>query len=258
MIIYKITNLINGKCYVGQTIGDIKDRMYHHKSPNSRCNAISGAIQKYGWENFSYEVIDTATNQEELDEKETYWIAKLNTRPPFGYNLRSGGHGGNKLSPESREKVTNTLKEKWSNGDIKATWSRKVCQYDKQGNLLNIWDSIRDAGLALNIQDKHIPDACRGKRRSVGGYMWRYYEDTFGEPIEFPKRKKNPEEWFNSHRKPILQCDLDGNIIKRWNSTLEAAQMLNMSTGYLCDACNGKHKKAYGYIWRYADTQETG
>lgn len=60
MVIYKITNLLNGKCYIGQAVGSLKNRMYHHKSKGSGCDAISNAIQKYGWDNFTYEVIDTA------------------------------------------------------------------------------------------------------------------------------------------------------------------------------------------------------
>lgn len=254
--IYKITNLVNGKCYIGQTVGSIEARWKRHCSDSNKCPAIHNAILKYGIQNFQVEQIDTATSQEELNEKEAHWITTLNTISPNGYNLQNGGLR-EQLSQESCEKISNTIRDKYRNNEINISWKRKVCQYNKQGSLIKVWDSIKDASLALDIQAKHIPDACRGKRKSVGGYMWRYYEDTLGEPISVPARKRNPDSWFNSHRKPVLQFDLDGNFIRRWDSTSQAANELNVSNGYICETCNGKHKSAKGYIWRYADTQET-
>lgn len=252
MIIYKITNRINGKCYIGQTVGTLDARWKRHCKDNSKCTAIHNAIVKYGKDNFTVEEIDNAVSQDELNEKEAYWITKLNTLSPNGYNLQNGGLR-EQLSKESCERISDTIKEKYRNGEISVSWTRKVCQYDKQGTLIKIWDSIREAAKELGINDKHIPSACSGKRRTVGGFMWRYYEDTLGESIEFPKRKRNPDKWFNSHRKSILQFDLDGNFIRQWGSALEASTTLNISTGQLCDTCKGKHKTAKGYIWRYAD-----
>lgn len=257
MIIYKITNLVNGKMYIGQTIGTLCARWKRHCGDNSKCPAIHNAIVKYGIQNFNVEQIDTANSQEELNEKEAYWINTLNTISPNGYNLQNGGLR-EQLSKESCEKISATIRDKYRNNEINISWKRKVCQYDKRGNLLNIWESIKDASLELGVQSKHIPDACRGNRKSVGGYVWRYYEDTLGESIEIPKRKRNPETWFNSHRKEIDQFDLNGQFIKRWNSALEASNALGISTGQLCDTCKGKHKTAKGYIWRYTDQQETG
>lgn len=62
MIIYKITNLINGKIYVGQTKRTLKARIYQHIHRSE--SAISLAIQKYGWENFKAEIIEECETQE--------------------------------------------------------------------------------------------------------------------------------------------------------------------------------------------------
>lgn len=91
MKIYMITNRINNKKYVGQTIQPIGRRWARHLSSG---NALFGAVKKYGKENFSIEVIDTASSIEELNQKEIDWIKKLNTLSPNGYNLKSGGHCG--------------------------------------------------------------------------------------------------------------------------------------------------------------------
>lgn len=70
MIIYKITNKINGKLYVGQTIRPLKRRIWNHLCKTG--TAISSALRKYGIENFVIEEIDRAETKEELNKKEQY------------------------------------------------------------------------------------------------------------------------------------------------------------------------------------------
>ena len=90
MYIYKITNQINDKIYVGQTIRPIQQRFARHI--NDAVNNVidthfARAIRKYGPENFAIELIDVAETQSELNEKEQLWIHKLNaTNPQYGYN----------------------------------------------------------------------------------------------------------------------------------------------------------------------------
>ena len=91
MIIYKVTNLINNKTYIGQTIQDLKIRW---KSHQHKGHALYNSIKKYGKENFSVEVIDKADTLEELNKKEVQWIEQLNCRTPNGYNIRPGGGSG--------------------------------------------------------------------------------------------------------------------------------------------------------------------
>lgn len=88
-IIYKITNLINGKIYIGQTTKNIKTRFQQHISKLT--TAISKAIKKHGKENFNIEIIDSANDINDLNFKERYWIKLLNSKLPIGYNADSGG-----------------------------------------------------------------------------------------------------------------------------------------------------------------------
>ena len=105
MVIYKITNQINGKIYIGQTVRALEERMRQHKR-NSK-TAIDRALHKYGAENFSVEVIDTAETPEELNAKEIAWIASYNSMAPNGYNLCKGGEStsGFKHREESKRKM---------------------------------------------------------------------------------------------------------------------------------------------------------
>ena len=93
--IYKITNLVNKKIYVGQSINIIERwKQHQYKAFNSKevayNSAIHAAFRKYGVENFSFEVLEEC-KIEELDKKEREWIEKLNSLAPNGYNILIGG-----------------------------------------------------------------------------------------------------------------------------------------------------------------------
>ena len=103
MIIYKTTNLINGKIYIGK---DSKNNPNYLGSGN----LIKLAINKYGRENFKKEILEVCINNNELSEKERFWIDKLNSiNKKIGYNLSEGGIGGClgcKRSDETKLKIT--------------------------------------------------------------------------------------------------------------------------------------------------------
>jgi group I intron endonuclease len=107
--IYKITNLLNGKCYIGQTIRSPTERWSYHKFNNNGDTAIHRAIQKYGLDNFSFDVIDFAENPDMLDHKENFWADCYNsyTSSGFGYNVRQCGQGkGGAHSDETKAKLS--------------------------------------------------------------------------------------------------------------------------------------------------------
>lgn len=109
MIIYLVTNLINQMKYVGQTIRTLKQRKSSHLSSSKKGSTyyLHRAIRKYGAENFKWEVIYNAASEEELNEKETYFIKEYNTNSQDGYNLTEGGRGirGWKHSELTKEKI---------------------------------------------------------------------------------------------------------------------------------------------------------
>lgn len=110
--IYKITNLVNGKCYIGQS-NNIKRRFVEHKNLHRRgCRLVHAAIQKYGVENFSFEVLEEC-ELGELDEREIFYISKLNP----AYNIASGGSGNpsHTVSEEVRQVLREKAMEYWNN-----------------------------------------------------------------------------------------------------------------------------------------------
>ena len=92
--IYKITNKVNGKCYIGQSI-NIKKRLSQHKSQTYRNIHINKilyqAIKKYGIENFTFDIIEKCETNS-LDDREKYWIEYYDSYNN-GYNGAKGGKG---------------------------------------------------------------------------------------------------------------------------------------------------------------------
>lgn len=99
MFIYKITNKINGKIYIGKTIKSIEARFKKHLNgaKNKVNRHLYDAMNCYGYENFELTLIETCKTIESLNEREIYWISHYNSISPCGYNMTQGGDGGNTL-----------------------------------------------------------------------------------------------------------------------------------------------------------------
>lgn len=114
MIIYKVTNLIDGKIYIGKTEKTLEQRKSRHlyQVNNKQYNSIfHSAIRKYGQENFIWEIIDNCL----FIELEKFYIKKFNSKAPNGYNLTDGGEGMcgysyGPLSDEHKKKISDNAK----------------------------------------------------------------------------------------------------------------------------------------------------
>ena len=175
--VYKITNLINNKIYIGITNQGAGVRFQKHLSDALHGSPfpIHNALRKYGRQNFSLEIIEFCKNSEELKEREKYWISFYNANDrSIGYNMTEGGDGtfGRTLSEETKEKIrqkaigrkaSEETKKKMSElrkgykitdnvrnvfNKCNANRSKKVLQFDLDGNFLNEYASISEAAKA--------------------------------------------------------------------------------------------------------------
>lgn len=107
MIIYKATNKINGKIYIGQTLHNLNNRIVEHVRGKDK-TYFQNALGRYGIQSFDFSIIDIASCKNDLNEKEKYWIRFYNCKSPNGYNLTDGGEGrvGYKPSEETRRKLS--------------------------------------------------------------------------------------------------------------------------------------------------------
>lgn len=115
MIIYCATNLLNSKKYVGQTVQVMEKRKRQHLGDAKKGfkNPFYNAIRKYGEENFTWEILCTADDIEELNAREEYFIAAYGTLAykGKGYNLMAGG-GNKRHSGTSKQRISKALKGK--------------------------------------------------------------------------------------------------------------------------------------------------
>lgn len=110
MYIYLISNNETGKCYVGQTIQEPEKRWLYHKSYSIRGKShstyLAKAIAKYGVDNFTFEVVEEVRSENELNQREMWWIKTMNSLAPNGYNLDSGGKSGGRKSEITKQKIS--------------------------------------------------------------------------------------------------------------------------------------------------------
>lgn len=93
--IYKITNLLNNKIYIGKTSRTIEERFQEHLKLSVRStHYLHRSIKKHGVDSFRIELLEEISDVLLLNEREIFWIDQLNSLAPNGYNCTKGGNGG--------------------------------------------------------------------------------------------------------------------------------------------------------------------
>ena len=204
--IYKITNLINGKIYIGKTsLSSVQKRMKEHINDSYKHRQekrpLYDAFNKYGIENFKIEAIEQVENDNKASEREIYWINKLRTYIGFkdcmGYNATLGGDSRRLYDYKQLSKaylklgtikavcrkyncddltVRNACREYGINIKI-APNKKKIKRINKTGEI-KIYNSVTDA--AKDFPDKSIESARKNISRGLNhnqnayGYTWEF------------------------------------------------------------------------------------
>lgn len=178
-IIYKITNKLNGKSYIGQTVQKPILRWRAHCSRNTD-SAIHLAINKYGKENFTFDVICSANSIEDLNALEIDFIRNLNTFAPNGYNLDEGGRNCLK-SKESIEK--GAIKKRGMAYKNRRRGIVAVCSTTKQVIETEVVKEFLNYGFSKNDLS-NIRWCLTGKstKKRVKGYFF-FYKDNVNQNL---------------------------------------------------------------------------
>lgn len=164
MIVYKTTNLINGKIYIGQDLNN---------NPNYLGSGLmlNNAIKKYGKENFKKETIEVCNSKEELNEREKFWIKELNSQDrKIGYNIADGGTGGKTWQNYTDPEMIKNTKEKRSKSTSERNkrdggWSSDPEKRKKSSIKANLARTMKGYKHSEETKAK-IGDAHRGKEVS--------------------------------------------------------------------------------------------
>ena len=260
-IIYLITNKINNKHYVGQTINKrgFKGRYNHrgesniekvynyhsyYKKVNKPYNEyLLNSITKYGFDNFEVnEIFDVAFSEEELNIKEKCWIkVYMSDSFKLGYNKNEGGKNA-RLSDMTKSNLSKSMIE--SNHYI----AKPIVQLDLKGNVIKIWDNgANEIKRCLKVDTKAIRGCCqkKPKRYTYKNFIWLYEEDykINGLDLQYHLNNKRVRE--------VLQYNLDGTFIKEWAMLIEASEELNINRCAISFCCNKKTKSSGGFIWKW-------
>ena len=242
MIIYKATNIINNKVYIGQTIQQLSVRKSQHERSHEYGykTAFSNAIRKYGKENFKWEVIYETDSIKDLNEKESYYIEYYKSLvTENGYNLKGGG-GNDFLTQEVKNKIGEAqLGEKnhmfGKTGELNPT-SKKVINITTN----MIFGSASEAARYDKANFSHVCAVCRGLRGSTKGNVYRY--------LDKDDRIIEPENAAYVKAKKVKNIDT-GEIFE--NSTIAEFHYQGYKSGNLSKACTGKNKTFAGFRWEY-------
>lgn len=185
----------NGKIYIGITNNNLNNRFKNGKG-YSHSSKMTAAIQKYGWDNIKHEILCEGLSKEEAEFKEIELIAKYKSnQKEFGYNTRPGGKCNETHSDEVKEKLSISLtgrimNKEWrkklsesqkgrklsneTKNKIANSLKRPILQFDRYGKFIKEWTSSKEASTSLDIHLGSISECCHNKRRTAGGYIWKF------------------------------------------------------------------------------------
>lgn len=253
--VYKITNMVNKKVYIGQTdrLNEREREHFYRLERNEHHNQfLQKSYNKYGKENFIFEVLEESDN---LNECELRWINSYGgINSELNYNLKdptskewsnyvkvkqsktmlgeNNPNYGNKWSEEQKEKLSKIKKGKTLEdriGKERAELAKQKMSNSQKGRKHS--EEVKEKIRQYNIGEKN-PSYGKGERQKGEK------NPMFGKPA--PNRKK------------ILKIDNDGNIIKEYESATQVKED-GFNIGNVCNCANGVkgYKKSKGYFWKW-------
>ena len=215
-IIYKITNLINGKIYIGQTIGELESRWYYHVyyALVGKCQTKLGrAIRKYGKDSFSVEIIEKT---DDLDGREIHFISSYKS-DKTGYNIKPGGNGG----PHAE-----STKRKISKANTKRVWTEEM--RNNMSVSILAWHEKR--GFIPKNQD---------------------FKDKISESNRGRKMSKKTKDIFQNRNKKLMKPVICVTTNKEYESVNAACKDLNLNGGHMRLHLKNKCSHIKGFVFKF-------
>lgn len=262
-VIYKCTNKINGKVYIGQTRQSFSARKRQHKNQaeNNSSTYFHKALKKYGFDNFQWEILLVCFSLCELNKKEIYFISFFSSADKTkGYNIKLGGDNyqiaeetkikigkankGKIHSPEAKEKMS-----KSRTGNKHFRFGKQLTEEHKQ--------KLREKRLGTKHSEetkkkfsesrKGVNNSRFGKGKPMSENQKEKYKIIFsGEknPMFGKKHSEDTKQKIREKAKgrisPTAKKVIDTSNNKLFNSAREAADFYNINHGTLKDRLNGK------------------
>lgn len=245
-IIYRATNLINNKIYIGKTKQELSRRISNHYGHLKDQTYFHKALAKYNKEDWKWDIIDFADNEKELNEKECYWIKQYNsTNEKIGYNLTKGGDSAPLMTKEDYDRARQTrISNRFSDEELQFQ-HQKIISKRKRHRAVRCLDTnqifvdpIQAAQFLISQNDKldfyntvnAIRKCARGETKTARGYHWEYLSEEEAKAFS-----------------PNSVCLLETGEIFR--SITQAAQLKHQSAVNIRKCCTGEIENNAGYHW---------
>lgn len=280
----------NGKRYIGITKQSVANRWGKRGERYKRCPAFWRAIQKYGWENISHEIIDYAPNLEVANAKEQHYILFYKTNNnEYGYNCTEGGDGvqGWRATTEQREKNSQAKRKMWENEDIRERLTeerqKRGRTSDEKERLKRMLEASWDNPVTSAKMKAHLksiatnPEYIESRRQKIKHYyaddpefkakMTKHLEKIHSDPEIHKKQGQSMKIRWSENREVFLQnrVYLTGKdnpasrpiICLETNKEYPTARAAELDTGIsfksISNVVRGKSKTAGGFHWKYVD-----
>ncbi len=316
MGIYKIINKVDGKFYIGSSKELKRRKRVHFKNlkDNKHVNThLQHAFNKYGEQNFKFEVIEYTDDPSTLLDLEQKWIDETNCYDKnVGYNIMKTAGGGALFGGDNGAarkilqidtktlapiKVWGCILDAKEVEGVSVGYLQKICKqieveniwkkyrgyywcYEEDfnkinhrieyknpikkevvqisiitGNVINKYKTITDASEKTGVHHGCISQTCLGKRKSAGGYVWKYYDEYVSLKGESKKtislEQIKGKGKYNPHAKKVAQLNLKGDYINVFNTATEAHKETGTNLTSISSCCTGNRKTAGGYKWMY-------
>lgn len=245
--IYKITNSVNGKVYIGQSI-NMKARWKDHINTLNRNDSHSILLQrawnKYGGENFYFEILELCA-EDMLDEIETKYIELYDARN-IGYNIEPGGNSNKYLSEATKQKIREAHL-----GRRHSTETRRKMSESRTGINNGMYgkthseESKRKMSAAKKGKSGH-PCSEKQKEAARRANTGKVVSEETRKRLSEAKKGNVP---VNKNLNPVYCLELD----KVFANPSNAGEELGISSSNIIGCCEGKRKTCGGYHWRYAE-----
>ena len=274
--IYKITNIVSGKVYIGETkLADPNDRWKCHiKSltcTKGGCPSLKDAMKSYGVDKFRFDVLIICFDEDRLQLEREY-IKRYNSMVPNGYNILEGGQmgggfKGKKHSPETIKIIQDKIKI--FNENRKVFFQNNPKEKEKE---LSKWKERMkhvDTGACIRASEKFKKAVAEGRiggcahknagpdctiaenvKKKISDSLKKYFAENVGTAINIEKHRAAMAK-ATGHS--IHRCDEDGKILETYVSIREAARRMCVRSVAILRVLKGKpNLTCCGWRWKYA------
>lgn len=216
--------MINGRAYIGSAI-NFSRRISEHTGLLNRNKHHSRYLQnswnKYGEHNFIFGLLEQVDDPVDLITREQHWMDTL--KPEYNICPIAGSRLGSKATAETKAKISKNNAKYWLGKSIPENVKKKMSESSK-------------GCTHSNATKKKISKSTSGDNHPMYGM-----KHTSSTKTKMAKAKS----------KPIEQKTIDGEFVRNWSSGKEVQNELGFSQGNINKVCLGKHKQAYGFIWKF-------